>query len=76
MSWQGFFGSRPVLIAVGLVVIVQGLFTYAPWMQTLFGTTGLSLITWAHIVAASVALFVIVEVEKSVFRYIAQRTRN
>lgn len=65
-----------MLIAVGLVVIVQGLFTYAPWMQTLFGTTGLSLITWAHIVAASVALFVIVEVEKSVFRYIAQRTRN
>jgi magnesium-transporting ATPase (P-type) len=32
ISWDGFFGSRPVLIAVGLIVVSQALFTYAPWL--------------------------------------------
>jgi len=76
MSRQGLFGSRSVLIAVGLVVIVQVLFTYAPWMQVLFGTTGLGFDTWAHLIAAGVALFVIVEIEKAVFRYVGRRAKN
>jgi hypothetical protein len=75
MSWQGLFGSRPVLIAGGLCVIFQILFTYAPWMQILFGTTGLGFDTWAHVIAASVALFVVMEIEKAVFRYAGRRDK-
>ncbi|MCI0599448.1 MAG: HAD-IC family P-type ATPase [Beijerinckiaceae bacterium] len=75
MSWQGVCGSRPVLIAAGLCVIFQILFTYAPWMQALFGTTGLGLITWAHVIAAGVALFVVMEIEKAVFRYAGRRDK-
>ncbi|HWX32869.1 MAG TPA: HAD-IC family P-type ATPase, partial [Steroidobacteraceae bacterium] len=75
MSWQGLFGSRPVLIAAGLCVIFQILFTYAPWMQILFGTTGLGFDTWAHVIAASVALFVVMEIEKAVFRYAGRRDK-
>jgi len=59
--------------AIGLTLIVQALFTYAPWMQALFGTAGLGLIAWAHIVTAGVALFVIVEIEKAAFRYAGWR---
>ncbi|WP_298351485.1 cation-transporting P-type ATPase [Rhodoblastus sp.] len=68
MTWQGLFGSLPVLIAIGLVVIVQLLFTYVPWMQELFGTTALGHVTWTEVIAAGVALFIIVEVEKAFFR--------
>ena len=75
MSWQGLFGSRPVLIAAGLCIIFQILFTYAPWMQMLFGTTGLGFATWAHVIAASVALFAVMEIEKAVFRYTGRRDK-
>jgi RND family efflux transporter MFP subunit len=75
MSWQGLFGSRPVLIAASLCVIFQLLFTYAPWMQMLFGTTGLGFATWAHVIAASVALFAVMEIEKAVFRYTGRRDK-
>ncbi len=73
ISWQALFGSRPVLFAISLTLVIQALFTYAPWMQALFGTTGLGLITWVHIIAAGVALFFIVEIEKAVFRYLGRR---
>ena len=76
ISWEALLGSRPVLIAIGLTVILQALLTYAPWMQTLFGTAELGLDTWAQIVAASVALFVIVEIEKAVFRFAASGKRT
>ncbi|MBM3577767.1 MAG: HAD-IC family P-type ATPase [Alphaproteobacteria bacterium] len=73
ISWRGFFGSRAALVAVGLVVIFQALFTYAPWMQTWFGTVALDFETWVHIIAASIALFCFVEIEKALFRSSATR---
>lgn len=72
-SWNGFFGSRAVLIAVGLVIIFQALFTYAPFMHSLFDTSPLDVVTWSHIGAASVALFIAVEIEKAIFRSAATR---
>lgn len=47
----------------------QVLFTYAPRMQGLFGKAGLDLDVWPPIVAAGVALFVAVEIEKAVVRW-------
>ncbi len=69
ISWDGFFGSRPVLIAVSLIVVFQALFTYAPWLQTLFGTSGLGLRSWLSIVAAGVSVFAIAELEKAARRH-------
>ncbi|MBM3640246.1 MAG: HAD-IC family P-type ATPase [Alphaproteobacteria bacterium] len=68
ISWRGLFGSRAALIAIGLVVILQALFTYAPWMQHWFGTVALDFATWIHIFAASIGLFFFVEIEKALFR--------
>ena len=76
MSWQGLFGSRPVLIAVGSCVILQILFTYAPWMQALFGTTALGPTAWAEVIIAGVALFIVVEIEKAVFRHAVRREQS
>jgi magnesium-transporting ATPase (P-type) len=61
----GLFGSRPVLIAVGVLIVLQGLFTYAPPLQFLFGTTALGMEDWGRILAFGVLLFVLVELEKA-----------
>jgi magnesium-transporting ATPase (P-type) len=64
----GIFGSRPILVAIGLVVVFQLLFTYAPPLQFLFQTVALDAVTWAEIVVISSTVFFLVEMEKYVFR--------
>jgi len=63
-SREGLLGNRYVLLAVGLLLILQLLFTYWPVMQQLFGTAGLNAATWGRIVAFSLFLFVAIECEK------------
>jgi magnesium-transporting ATPase (P-type) len=69
-SWnlQAIIGSRPVLLAVGILLILQGLFTYAPPLQTLFSTEAIGAGEWARIVVFGLVLFTLVEIEKMVLR--------
>ncbi len=67
----GIFGSRSILTAIGLVVLFQLFFTYAPPMQFLFQTEAIDVVTWVEIVIIASTVFFLVEVEKSVFRRIA-----
>ncbi|MCG5548235.1 cation-transporting P-type ATPase [Halorhodospira halochloris] len=67
-NFRGLFGSRAVLIAIGVLIVLQGLFTYAPPMQTLFGTAALDTEQWLRVLAFGALLFVIVELEKTVLR--------
>ncbi|TDR52705.1 P-type E1-E2 ATPase [Halomonas ventosae] len=64
----GLLGNRAVLLAVGVLVILQALFTYAPPLQFLFGTAPLGAMEWAGILAFGVVLFALVELEKALFR--------
>ncbi|MBA2777564.1 cation-translocating P-type ATPase [Billgrantia kenyensis] len=68
LSLHGIFGSRPVWIAIGLVVLLQLGWTYIPFMQTVFGSAALSPLHWLVILAGSIALYLIVEVEKMILR--------
>lgn len=52
-----------VLLSITTVMALQMLFTYAPVMQSLFGSAPLALADWA-VVALLGALFVTVEAEK------------
>ncbi|MDF1614133.1 cation-transporting P-type ATPase [Desulfurivibrio dismutans] len=61
----GLLGSRAVLIAIGVLIVLQGLFTYAPPLQFLFGTAPIGLSDWGRILAFGLLLFVLVEVEKA-----------
>ncbi len=70
----GILGSRPVLAAIGLVIVFQLLFTYAPPMQRLFRTEPLDAASWAGIVAIASSVFVLVEIEKAVLRRFAAHT--
>jgi magnesium-transporting ATPase (P-type) len=67
-TFRGVKGTRPVLIAVGIVFALQLLFTYAPFMTTLFHSRPLSVPVGLQIVGVGVALLVVLEVEKLVRR--------
>ncbi|MCC5878781.1 MAG: HAD-IC family P-type ATPase [Idiomarina sp.] len=61
---QGVKGTRHVLAAVGLVLVLQLLFTYAPWLQALFDTRNMSVVHGLLCIGAGVILFVVLELEK------------
>ncbi|MBS3801101.1 MAG: HAD-IC family P-type ATPase, partial [Thioalkalivibrio sp.] len=73
LNWQTLFGSRFALAAVGALVLLQGLFTYAPPVQFLFGTAAIGPEAWLRILAFGIFLFLAVEFEKAVLRRIFRR---
>jgi len=64
ITWEGAKGTPAVLIAVALVVVLQAIFTYAPFMQALFDTVALSPWQLAQCALAGVALLVVLEIDK------------
>lgn len=69
LSREGLLGNRYAILAIGVVITVQLLFTYTTPMQKLFGVAAVSPMDWVRIVIVAVTLFVLVELEK----YILQR---
>jgi magnesium-transporting ATPase (P-type) len=69
-SWQDFRGNPYVLLSIAVLVVIQILFTYLPFMQSLFGVVALDAAAWIRIMAFGVLLFVAVEAEKAVIRRI------
>lgn len=71
-SWnlRGIFGSRPVLLASAVLLVLQALFTYAPPLQKLFHTVPLGPRDWLHIFAFGLFVFVAVEIEKKVLLHL------
>jgi magnesium-transporting ATPase (P-type) len=69
-SWnrRGLLGSRPVLLACAVLLVLQALFTYAPPMQTLFQTVPLAPAEWLRIFAFGLFVFLAVEIEKTILR--------
>jgi magnesium-transporting ATPase (P-type) len=64
----GVRGTPRVLLAVAAVLGLQALFTYAPFMQTLFGTRALGPWELAIAAAAGVAVLLVLEGEKALLR--------
>jgi magnesium-transporting ATPase (P-type) len=71
---DGLFGSRAVLISVGLVVGFQLVFTYAPPMQRLFATEALGPAAWIRIIGVASTVLVLIELEKAVVRRLVNRS--
>jgi len=65
---QGVKGTPRVLVAVFSVFGLQLLFTYAPFMQSLFASEALRLDTGMLVVLAGVAVLLILEIEKALLR--------
>ena len=68
LSREGMFGNRYVLMAIALLLVIQMLFTYAPFMQELFGTAAIDVMAWARITAFGAVMFAAVEMEKYLLR--------
>jgi cation-transporting ATPase F len=60
----GFFSSPWVLGGAALMVLIQILYTYAPFMNRLFKSAPLTARLWLDVLAVSLAAFLVVELEK------------
>ncbi|MEO1191569.1 MAG: cation-transporting P-type ATPase [Pseudomonadota bacterium] len=68
LSFKAVLGTRPVLIAIAAVTLLQFAFTYAPFMEAFFDTRALSIAQGLQILAIGPVLLLILEVEKRVVR--------
>ena len=67
-SWQDFTGNPYVLLSIAVLLLFQAGFTYLPFMQKLFGVVALDAAAWALIAGFGVLLFIVIEIEKRLFR--------
>ena len=79
LSRTGFYGLRRSIEAllinafyVGLVTLAQFAFTYLPFMQFIFNSRSVAFLDGIAIVLVGVALLVVVEVEKFLFRLVSE----
>ena len=68
LSLEGIKGTGPVLIAVGLVFVLQLGFTYLPFMHTLFASEPLAFEHGVICALVGVTVFILLECEKWLLR--------
>jgi magnesium-transporting ATPase (P-type) len=73
---EGLPAIMTITLAIGLVVVFQLLFTYAPPMQYLFHTEAIDAATWAEIIIIASTVFVLVETEKYLRRKNRRQTES
>ena len=61
----GFFSNVWLWSGVGLMILLQLLFTYAPLMNRLFASAPIGLDDWGRIVAVGCVIFLVIEAEKA-----------
>ena len=67
-SKEGLLGNPAVLYAIGILIVLQSLFNYAPFMQALFTTVPIGLSDWITILLVSSSVLFLVELEKYILR--------
>jgi magnesium-transporting ATPase (P-type) len=68
LTWRALAGNKWIPLSILGVLLLQVLFTYAPFMQTIFGTAAVPLPYWGWLWLGGVVFFVVVELEKLVLR--------
>ncbi|WP_051089372.1 cation-translocating P-type ATPase [Elioraea tepidiphila] len=68
LSLDALTGNRAVPIAIGLIVVLQGLFLFTPPLQALFAVAPPDALGWLLALAAAVVVFGVVEIEKALMR--------
>jgi Ca2+-transporting ATPase len=64
----GFFSNRWVFIGILAMVLLQAMFTYAPFMHAVMDSAPIRLEAWGPIVLAGLAGYAVIELEKWVRR--------
>ncbi|WP_404424977.1 cation-transporting P-type ATPase [Thalassospira australica] len=65
----GAMGTKPVLIAITVVLVLQLSFTYLPPVQSLFDSRPVSIQYGIAIIATGIGLFLVLEIEKILRRH-------
>ncbi len=60
----GFFSNRWMIGGAVLMILIQILFTYAPFMNAAFGSAPMPFFLWLDVLAVSLAAYGLIEVEK------------
>jgi len=68
LTFEGIFGNRYVLYAIGLLILFQLAFTYLGPLQILFTTVAMSVDAWLRVTAVAFSVLVLVEIEKLLLR--------
>jgi calcium-translocating P-type ATPase len=67
-SWTGVLGTPLVLLSIAVLVALQLLFTFAPFMNRVFGSRPLTLVDGMMIIAVGATLMIVLELEKLLMR--------
>lgn len=62
--WRDFTGNRAVWKSIGIVLVLQLAFTYAPWFQMFMGSAAMPAWYWAVLIPLALVVVPIVELEK------------
>jgi Ca2+-transporting ATPase len=60
----GFFSNPWAVGGAILMALIQLLYTYAPFMNTIFASAPISLLLWLDVLAVGLIAFIVIEVEK------------
>ncbi|TVR31145.1 MAG: cation-transporting P-type ATPase [Balneolaceae bacterium] len=63
---KGFFNNKYAFYAVGILIVLQLVFTYAPFMNEWFATSPHKALYWAYPATGGFVVFLLVELEKYV----------
>lgn len=75
-SWRVSQRSNPLLWGgVGLMLVLQLLYTYLPVMNRLFGTAPIPAYSWLWIIGAAFVVHVVIEIEKAIRRRMDRRAK-
>lgn len=73
-SFKALAGNWLVPVSIAGVAILQILFTYAPFMNAIFGSVPLPWTLWKWLLIGGAVFFVLVELEKSVVRLLFRKS--
>ncbi len=74
LTAKALTGNRLIPASIGGVVVLQALFTYAPFMNGIFGSVPLPWTLWKWLLLGGVVFFLLVELEKVLMRLLFQKT--
>lgn len=67
-TWRGVLGTPAVWIAIAVLIGLQLVFTYVPFMHAIFGSRPLTFADGALIIGVGILLMVLLEIEKLLMR--------
>lgn len=68
LTLHGVMGTKAVLLAVGIVTVLQVIFTFTPFMQLFFATQSLTVLQSFQVIIFGVIVLFILELEKGLRR--------